>query len=516
LRCRRTGTITFYMKGADTRMTGGVLAGDCSWLDETCQETACKGLRTLVFGSRVVSQGEFDAFMADYKAARSVMGFERAHAVARVLDRFESELQPLCITGVEDTLQEDVTVSLETLGMCGIRVWMLTGDKVETAVCIARSAQLVPRNSQVVYVLSRDAKSLANVLADIAYEIDIERTVTMVVDGTALEMCLGQEEFREDFVRLAVAAHSVVIARCSPTQKADVVKAVMQYMPPDARTAAIGDGGNDVSMIQAAHVGIGIEGLEGKQAAMAADFSILQFKTCVRLIMWHGRNSYQRTCNLCQFIMHRGIVYSIVQATFSLWFAGCTMMVFNGYLLIGYTTVFTMAPVFALVLDEDYEEEAIPQFPQVYKELLKGRSMNIRSFLQWVWVSIFQGGMMMYMTLILFETELFRIVDIAFTALLFTEWFLVAAVFHFGVVWHQRRLHLYLFVAAEVFSILCYITAIRVLPNTFDKHFILSNEFAWKLAAICMASTGPVVLLWMAGRFLVFRQSARTRIMLGS
>ena len=76
---------------------------------------------------------------------------------------------------------------------------------------------------------------------------------------------------------------------------------------------AIGDGGNDVGMIQEADVGIGIVGKEGQQASLAADFSILQFCTLTRLLLWHGRNSYQRSARLSQFIIHRGLIISFIQ-----------------------------------------------------------------------------------------------------------------------------------------------------------------------------------------------------------
>jgi phospholipid-translocating ATPase len=80
------------------------------------------------------------------------------------------------------------------------------------------------------------------------------------------------------------------VCRCSPTQKAIIVKKIGIYTRK--RTAAVGDGGNDVGMILEANVGIGIVGKEGKQASLASDFSITQFSHLRRLILWHGRLSY--------------------------------------------------------------------------------------------------------------------------------------------------------------------------------------------------------------------------------
>jgi len=252
-------------------------------------------------------------------------------------------------------------------------------------------------------------------------------------------------------------------------------------------------------------VGIGVEGVEGKQASMAADFSILKFAHCLRLVTWHGRNAYKRSCHLSQFIMHRGIVYAVVQSVFSLIFAGTTMSVFNGYLLMGYATVFTMAPVFSLVLDEDHREDDVSEFPQLYKELLKSRAMNTRSFLQWLWVSFFQGGTMMTITLVIITDELFQMVSIVYTALLITELTIVAGAMNFRILWKQRRLHVALFIAAEVFSLLCFFAAALLLPDTFDKNFFFSLRFVRLTTIVCVGSIGPIFILWLIGRYVIFK-----------
>lgn len=117
------------------------------------------------------------------------------------------------------------------------------------------------------------------------------------------------------FIETAVRLPAVVCCRCSPTQKAVIVTLIKKYT--GKRVCAIGDGGNDVSMIQAADVGVGIVGKEGKQASLAADFSVTQFRHITRLMMWHGRNNYKRSAKLSQFIIHRGLIISVIQAVFS-------------------------------------------------------------------------------------------------------------------------------------------------------------------------------------------------------
>lgn len=141
----------------------------------------------------------------------------------------------------------------------------------------------------------------------------------------------------------------------------------------------IGDGGNDVSMIQAADVGVGIVGKEGKQASLAADFSITQFSHLTKLLLWHGRNSYKRSAKLSQFVIHRGLIISVMQAVFSAMFYFAPIALYQGMLIVGYATIYTNAPVFSLVLDQDVNEEIAMIYPELYKDLTKVRNMCMKT-----------------------------------------------------------------------------------------------------------------------------------------
>ncbi|CAJ0885556.1 1678_t:CDS:2, partial [Entrophospora sp. SA101] len=131
------------------------------------------------------------------------------------------------------------------------------------------------------------------------------------------------------------------------------------------------DGGNDVSMIEAADLGVGIVGKEGKQASLAADVSITQFSYLAKLLLWHGRNSYKCSAKLSQFVIHRGLIISVMQAVFSSIFYFAPIALYQGVLMVGYSTIYTMAPVFSLVLDKDVSEDITLQFPELYKDLTK-------------------------------------------------------------------------------------------------------------------------------------------------
>jgi len=277
---------------------------------------------------------------------------------------------------------------------------------------------------------------------------------------------------------------AVVACRCSPTQKADVARLIRKHTKK--RVCCIGDGGNDVSMIQAADVGVGIVGKEGKQASLAADFSVTQFSYLTKLLLWHGRNSYRRSAKLAQFVIHRGLIISIMQAVFSAIFYFAPIALYQGWLMVGYATVYTMAPVFSLVLDRDVNEDLALLYPELYKELTKGRALSYKTFFQWLMISLYQGAAIMIMSLVLFENEFLHIVSISFTALILNELIMVAL--------EITTWHIYM-VVSEIATLFLYVISIAFLPEYFDTSFVVSLVFAWKLAVLVTISALPLYFI---------------------
>lgn len=222
------------------------------------------------------------------------------------------------------------------------------------------------------------------------------------------------------------------------------------------------------------------------QASLAADFSITQFSHVARLILVHGRNSYKRSASLSQFVMHRGLIISIIQAIFSSVFYYASISLYQGYLIVGYATVYTMFPVFSLVLDKDVSPQIALTYPELYKELTKGRSLSYKTFLLWVLISIYQGGAIIYGSLILFEQDFNHIVAITFTALILTELLMVGLT--------VRSWHIWMIIAMML-SLMCYIVSLVVLREYFDADFIQSIEFGWKVSVITLISCLPLYIL---------------------
>uniref|UniRef100_A0A8C4SGD0 Phospholipid-transporting ATPase n=1 Tax=Erpetoichthys calabaricus TaxID=27687 RepID=A0A8C4SGD0_ERPCA len=359
------------------------------------------------------------------------------------------------------------------------KVWMLTGDKLETATCTAKNAHIVTRTQDIHIFRPVTTRGEAHL------ELNAFRRkhdCALVISGDSLEVCLKFYEY--EFMELACQCPAVICCRVAPTQKAQIVRLLQERT--GKLTCAVGDGGNDVSMIQEADCGVGVEGKEGKQASLAADFSVTQFKHLGRLLMVHGRNSYKRSAALSQFVIHRSLCISTMQAVFSSVFYFASVPLYQGFLIIGYSTIYTMFPVFSLVLDKDVKSEVAMLYPELYKDLLKGRPLSFKTFLIWVLISIYQGSIIMYGALLLFESEFVHIVAISFTSLILTELLMVALTIQ---TWH------WLMIVAELLSLACYIASLVFLHEFIDIYFITTLSFLWKVTVITLISCLPLYIL---------------------
>lgn len=247
----------------------------------------------------------------------------------------------------------------------------------------------------------------------------------------------------------------------------------------------IGDGGNDVGMIWEADVGIGIEGKEGKQAALASDFSIKQFKNIMDLLFWHGRNCYKRTSIMALFVIHRGVIISIMQFMFCCMFYYVTIPFFNGLLMLGYSTIYTMLPVFSLIIDYDLGKEFVFEFTTLYTSMQKGREFYLKIFLIWLWKSIFQGFIIVLLAFYWFNTPFLNLVTICFTALIFTEYLNI-----FGEIKNFNKYNL----ICLLFSIVVYILSIYLFNNYLNINFA-GFEVIFKSILISIICYFPFVII---------------------
>ena len=476
----RPEEIWFYEKGADTVMTSIVAAND--WLDEETANMAREGLRTLVVGRKKLSAKQYEDFASAYKQAALSLQDRDSSMASVVKEHLEHSIELLGVTGVEDKLQKDVKPSLELLRNAGIKIWMLTGDKVETARCVAVSAKLVSR-TQYIHTITQLSRSSSPSAALDALSVLRSKpdSTALLIDGDSLSYYLLH--LREEFISLAVLLPAVIACRCSPTQKADIANLIRHFTKK--RVACIGDGGNDVSMIQAADVGVGIVGKEGRQASLAADFSITSFHHLTKLLVWHGRNSYKRSAKLAQFIIHRGLIISVCQTVYSVATQFQPHALYRDWLLVGYATLYTMAPVFSLVLDKDVDEDLAMLYPELYKELKTGRSLSYVTFFIWVVVSIYQGGIIQGCSQLLVNRDSIRMISVSFTVLVINELIMVAMEI---VTWH------WIMAASIVGTAAIYAGSVPFLGGEggyFDLEYVWSWAFAWRVVAISALSLIP-------------------------
>ncbi|NWZ07944.1 ATP9A ATPase, partial [Agelaius phoeniceus] len=481
VRDESTGEITFYMKGADVVMAGIVQYND--WLEEECGNMAREGLRVLVVAKKSLTEEQYQDFEVSFYLVFFSFVFKQS------LNRGCHELRRSHNVWFSLLCEEHLPLS-GRWARC-LRATALAQSSFLQG-CRGRTHKGFPGEEAALEPLGESGRGhrspgesrqpgLAGGARRAAWHpprISIFHSLAPQIDS-------------KEFMELACQCPAVVCCRCAPTQKAQIVRLLQERT--GKLTCAVGDGGNDVSMIQEADCGVGVEGKEGKQASLAADFSITQFKHLGRLLMVHGRNSYKRSAALSQFVIHRSLCISTMQAVFSSVFYFASVPLYQGFLIIGYSTIYTMFPVFSLVLDKDVKSEVAMLYPELYKDLLKGRPLSYKTFLIWVLISIYQGSIIMYGALLLFESEFVHIVAISFTSLILTELLMVALTIQ---TWH------WLMIVAELLSLSCYIASLVFLHEFIDVYFIATLSFLWKVTVITLVSCLPLyVLKYLRRRF---------------
>ena len=487
LQNKKYGHIIFYLKGAENVMMNFVKKEYVGYIKENTENLATKGLRTLVLTQKLIPQKEFKIWFDEYSEALTSMD-NRKQKLRDVISKLENNMEFLCVTGVEDLLQNEVATTIDNLRNAGIKLWMLTGDKVETATCISISTGLKAKNHKIftlTYDQIKDEENPENEINKLKEKLEEYNNKIMIdphlfiLDGDTLDLALKQ--CQKEFYESAMQAPSVVCCRCSPTQKRLIVKNIKKYT--NCRTAAVGDGGNDVAMIQEADVGIGIVGKEGLQASLASDYSIKEFKNLSILILWWGRIAYKNTSTMANFIVHRGLIIAFCQFFFSLMFYFNPVPLYNGFLTFGFSTIFTNLPIISILLDQDVDKKNVLNFPNLYKILLKGREINLKNFLWWLFKAIIQANIIMFGSLFMFPDNIFlKIVTCSFTALVYLE--------ILNIYTEINKIHWFM-----IFSLLgtcaIYTLTLAFLNNYLDIYFVIKKDIFWKIIVISVIAWIP-------------------------
>ncbi|CAM0957021.1 unnamed protein product [Alopecurus aequalis] len=411
------GKLVLYCKGADNVVYERLAGGNHDIKKksrEHLEQFGSAGLRTLCLAYRDLSRDQYESWNEKFVQAKSSLR-DRDKKLDEVAELIEKELILIGCTAIEDKLQEGVPACIETLSAAGIKIWVLTGDKMETAINIAYACSLVNNNTKQFIISSEtnaireaeergDPVEIARVIKDsvkLSLRSCLEeahrslsntpgRKLAFIIDGRCLMYALDPA-LRVNLLGLSLTCHSVVCCRVSPLQKAQVTSLVRK----GARkiTLSIGDGANDVSMIQAAHVGIGISGQEGMQAVMASDFAIAQFRYLTDLLLVHGRWSYLRLCKVITYFFYKNLTFTLTQFwfTFQTGFSG--QRFYDDWFQSLYNVIFTALPVIM-----DVSASLSKKYPQLYQEGIRNTFFKWKVIAVWAFFAFYQSIVFYYFT----------------------------------------------------------------------------------------------------------------------
>ncbi|KAJ5990998.1 hypothetical protein N7499_011542 [Penicillium canescens] len=344
---------------------------------------ATDGLRTLLYGHRFLDETTYNTWKTAYnEACTSIV--DRQEKIEQVGEQIEQQLELTGATAIEDKLQKGVPEAIDKLRRANIKMWMLTGDKRETAINVGHSCRLVKEYSTLT-ILDQEIGDVEQSIIHLIGEITRGRVAhsVVVVDGQTLSSIEADEPVRERFFQLAVKADSVICCRASPKQKAFLVKSIRKHLN-DSITLAIGDGANDIAMIQEAHVGIGITGKEGLQAARISDYSIAQFRFLLKLLLVHGRWNYMRACKYTLGTFWKEMLFYLTQAFYQRWNGYTGTSLYEPWSLSMFNTLFTsLAVIFLGIFTKDLSASTLLAVPELYTKGQKHGGFNIWLYLGW-------------------------------------------------------------------------------------------------------------------------------------
>ncbi|WRT66492.1 uncharacterized protein IL334_003451 [Kwoniella shivajii] len=405
------GRIKLFTKGADTVIYER-LAPEQQFAEPTLvhlEDYATEGLRTLCLAYREISEDEYAKWSGMYDNAASQM-HGRADALDRAAEAIEQNLILLGATAIEDKLQDGVPDAIHTLQQAGIKIWVLTGDRQETAINIGLSCRLISESMNLVIINTETANETSELLNKRLFAIKNQRMggdveeLALIIDGKSLTFAL-EKDCADVFLELAIMCKAVICCRVSPLQKALVVKLVKRST--DAPLLAIGDGANDVSMIQAAHVGVGISGVEGLQAARSADVAISQFRFLRKLLLVHGSWSYQRLTKLILYSFYKNITFALTLFWYS-WFNDFSGQIsFEGWSMSYYNVIFTILPPLVIgIFDQFVSARMLDRYPQLYQLGQQNHFFTPVRFFYWVGNAFYHSVVLFLFSVLVFNNDL--------------------------------------------------------------------------------------------------------------
>jgi phospholipid-transporting ATPase len=416
-----TGKLMLMTKGADTVMKPLLKQdGTNQEMIMTLDGFAVEGLRTLILSQREVSEQEFSMWISGWNSLLMSNSKEKEELMNAHGATIEKNLDLVGVSAIEDKLQDEVPETIDLLMRAGIRVWVLTGDKEETAIEIGKACNLIKEHMTLANLSSESEEEFERKLHQRIQEFELEdkdikrleamgkdafKPLTIVINGATLVWALDRSlKHRESFFKLGFISNSCICCRVTPAQKMQVVGLAKER--GTWITLSIGDGANDVSMIQEAHIGVGVMGKEGTQAVQSSDYAIAQFKFLKKLILVHGRLGYRRICWFICYYFYKNITVVFTEIWFAFFNGFSGQIYFLDWLPMLYNSFFTSWPcMFTYVLEQDVNAQFTYANPEIYGAGQKRIYFTFLGFWKWIMFAVIHGGLCYAVPMLEFSTQ---------------------------------------------------------------------------------------------------------------
>ncbi|XP_072617154.1 phospholipid-transporting ATPase IH isoform X13 [Vulpes vulpes] len=421
-----TGEIYLFCKGADSSIFPRVIEGKVDQIRARVERNAVEGLRTLCVAYKRLNPEEYEGICTLLQAAKVALQ-DREKKLAEAYEQIEKDLVLLGATAVEDRLQEKAADTIEALQKAGIKVWVLTGDKMETAAATCYACKLFRRNTQLLELTTKkiEEQSLHDVLFELSKTVlrhsgsltrdnfsglsaDMQ-DYGLIIDGAALSLIMKPREdgscgnYRELFLEICRNCSAVLCCRMAPLQKAQIVK-LIKLSKEHPITLAIGDGANDVSMILEAHVGIGVIGKEGRQAARNSDYAVPKFKHLKKMLLVHGHFYYIRISELVQYFFYKNVCFIFPQFLYQFFCGFSQQTLYDTAYLTLYNISFTSLPILLYSLMEQHVSiDTLRRDPSLYRDIAKNALLRWRVFIYWTFLGVFDALVFFFGAYFMFE-----------------------------------------------------------------------------------------------------------------
>uniref|UniRef100_A0A3P9JDQ9 Phospholipid-transporting ATPase n=1 Tax=Oryzias latipes TaxID=8090 RepID=A0A3P9JDQ9_ORYLA len=426
-----SGDIFLFCKGADSSILPRVISGKVDEVKARVEHNAVEGLRTLCVAYRPLSPEQHQEVCHLLSGAKLALQ-DRDKRLSEAYELVEKDLILLGATAVEDRLQEKAADTIESLHKAGMKVWVLTGDKMETAAATCYASRLFRRNTQILELTTKrvEEQNLHDVLFDLSRTVlrhhgsmtrdncsSLSNDCTdygLIIDGATLSAVmrppqedLNSGSYKEIFLEICRNCSAVLCCRMAPLQKAQIVK-MIKASKEHPITLAIGDGANDVSMILEAHVGIGIMGKEGRQAVRNSDYAIPKFKHLKKMLLVHGHYYYIRISELVQYFFYKNVCFIFPQFLYQFFCGFSQQPLYDTAYLTLYNISFTSLPILVYSLMEQHiNMDILKKDPSLYKDVAKNSLLRWPTFIYWTVLGVYNAIVMFFGTYFLFDNTTF-------------------------------------------------------------------------------------------------------------